>query len=885
MTTTGNGERLNFCCRLLSAVCRLPTPMKRPPLIFRLMLCSLFLPIIVALCAMLVCIFLFSENDIGEHYGTTFGIPDQLIGIALFALPFLLWFWMLWKGNWRRPILVAAVVYGAVFVVGAFELVQTYTPPDKRMISLYGTNGTDVYCNGVHLGQLTRNRSLNIRVDELMAKVPEWTTPPEQRWYDDTDENQRLMTWIPWDNFRKERFEASRKLHEKLYEPSRNRNVSGSASSVAKAALARREALLEHDADCRYWWSFRDGESQMAFRRSVSSYNLNRSFDQQSSYSSYEIGTGNSFSPSVGFHAQLLVDVLPELTPEQKADWDKHVLKHWSLLGVPLKRALDRMTARHRRDKNESLTELYETALHSTARLKYNLSAPPTEDECRRLLADWAAESAEYRSGFRFDYDIETQYAPMVDDNVLLPAEINETMRKPLTEQWRNKWRITSKWSERGWAPIAYFSWQNKSPDYFADFARWSATTGTARFALLDNESPNTVALFNTLLRRRSLVDLFNWQIHLYPTQINTYAQVNNPLVEADFREYIVNALSDPKHHANSRGEVERAVVRAIFGRINRETIDKDDFSIWVSSLPIPASSKNLAQRMLRIRSDKPLTFADQLQQAAGRGALIETDLTLDDVVQWFTDNPEGSLTKFFKEQEENIMVTEMPDGTYIKTTYGFGPWDVGSAVGRDYEKWQGLPHSFVLALLRSDTPEGNPQIRELIRKIWERDWHFVESAIATEYGSVSFDFQRQRLNDAIEVGSIYLPEYIMDLYLSAKRIPNGFIFIGNEPVYTGWSSNMASTLAVCESPKAKEILEKWLNETNAEENVLMEEAVREAKRSLERCLEIWQTRNELRQRKMEVFQDLVAGRMSPDDLLLSQPAWVWKDGKYVQAE
>jgi hypothetical protein len=35
----------------------------------------------------------------------------------------------------------------------------------------------------------------------------------------------------------------------------------------------------------------------------------------------------------------------------------------------------------------------------------------------------------------------------------------------------------------------------------------------------------------------------------------------------------------------------------------------------------------------------------------------------------------------------------------------------------------------------------------------------------------------------------------------------------------------------------------------------------------------------------MSVFEDLIAGRIIPDDLLLPQPSWVWKDGQYVQKD
>jgi len=823
------------------------------------MLCSLFLPIMLLVCCVWFMVLFYAPEETFTSQSFTLGVPSHWLMIALMLLPFVLYFWMFWSGNWRKPVLVGTLVYGICFftMMLALELVEAYTPPEKRTIRLYGTEGTDVYCNGVHLGQLP----LKIRVDELMAKVPEWTTPPEQRWYNDTDLEQRLVTYFPWDDFIKERYEAS----AELFGTSRDRNV----GSTPKAIQARREVLSQHDAGCRYWWSYRFNDTQMAFYRNIRSYY--QPFEKESHYY-FGLGIMSApFSPSVGFHAQLLVDVLPELTPEQKTDWDKHVLKHWSLLSGPLQDTLKGAATRHRRDKNETLVELYETALHSTARLHYGLSDPPTEEECRRLLVDWVkrAKNNFDEFGFRSSYD-DNPGRPNVGTSVLIPAGINEMMRKPLTEQWgKNKYRL-----EHAWAPVAYFSGQNKSADYFADFVRWSATTGKARTALLENEAPGVVALFKTLLNRRALTDTFFQQIYLYANQISAYSQVNNSLIETDLRDYIVKALSDPKHDGSSRPPLERAVRNAIFQRIDWKDIDKDEFSAWISLLPIPVATKTLVQQLLRLRSDEPLTFADQLQQNAGRLVLIETELTLDDVVQWFADNPEGSLLLFLKEQEENISVNDMSKQDRYREVYY--PGLVGGAIGRTenefYVQWEGLPHLFALTLLRMDTPEGEPQIRELLRRMLTnmQTSYFVEQAIKTEYGT--FDLRLNRRSDfAVNVGSIHLPDYILDLLLSsevtqAAETPGGQV--------TTDRTALASTLALCESPKAEEILEKWLAEVQAL-----------VKPQVERCLEIWRTRNALRQTKMAVFQDLVAGRIVPDDLLLPQPAWVWKDGEYVQAE
>jgi hypothetical protein len=805
-----------------------------------LLLSTLFLPIIITLGVIVYTTLRYApEGGLWIGQSLTLGVPTLWFIWALFALPLFLWFWILWSGNWRKPILTAGIVYTATFFIMVFELFENYTPPDKRMINIehYGIVGADVYCNGVLLGQTP----LKIRVDELIAKVPEWSTPPEQHWYDDAEPDKRLYTWFPWDDFRRERFEASKELF--------GANSNRKASNTPRANNARRELLNKHDAACRYWWSYRIGETQAAFvRNEYRSYYLNRPFDKISNYD-YNFA-GEALFPSLGFHVQLLLDVLPELTPEEKADWDRHVLKHWNLSGIALKNALGKTTKMYRdRDKNDPLVKLYENALHSTALLKYGLSDPPTEDECRRLLANWVAESASPKGGaFRsdgfyssgeFSQDLSS---PMVLPGILVPNNIHEPMRKALTEQWRkDKYRF-----DHGWSPVAYFSGQGKSPDYFADFARFSATTHDARLELLGNEAPGVAGLFKTLLHRRNNGDLLIRQYYCYAGKISLYAQVNNPLVETEMRNYIVQALSDPKHNDYSRNQVNGAVNSAIIWRSNRKEIDKEELSAWVASLPIPSSSKTLALQTLRLRRDEALTFADQLQKAAGKWTLIETELTLDDVIQWFADNPEGNLPKFLEEQEENITMSRDPDN-YDRYEYRDRTRD-GAPLP--------LPNLFIRALLRSDTSEGNPQVRDLVRKIWLNDPRLAEEVIADEYGYGAV-YRQQRGYHVYEAGASNLPDYLLDLFIEAKQPQN-------------WS--LMRVLVLCDSPKALEILEKWKGG-----------APPAMQPQVERSLEIWRTRSALRKQKMEGFADLVAGRVVPDDLLFEQPPWEWKEGKYVQ--
>lgn len=840
---------------------------RRPPLVFRLMLCTLFLPIMIALGVLLYFLW-FHAPEVWTQQTIILGLPSLHVAAAFYGLPFLLWLWMLWSGNWRRPVLFAGIVYFVAFILAAFEIVREHTPPEKREIDLTIMEGIDVYCNGVHLG----TTPFRIRVDELQARVPEWNTPPEQPWYSDEYPLEMLFTWFPWDDFREERFNASKELF--------GANTTQLVSHVPRAVKAKRETLAKHDAGCRYWWSFRQGDSTMGFYRKNNPYYLNTPFDRVRGY--FIAASISPFSPSAVYHAQLLADVLPELSPEEKTDWDRHVLKHWPLLSRPLSKAMILGPGRRNHDENDPLVKLYRTALDSTARLKYGLSDPPTEEECRRVLEQWVDESAKDRlfqfsntyssgalNGSPADLYVVNSDFDLIESVI---RQMGETVRVPLAEQWKkNRFRY-----ENGWAPLAYLAWTEKSPGYFDDFARYSATSNNGRIPLLGNDDPRAAALFRTLLHRRGLSTWLTPRFLCYATPIEIFAGVGNPRTEADFREYVVTALSDPDHNDTSRELLNRAVFNAIYYyRIRNKNIDKGELAQWVSSLSLNPPTKNLALRLIRIHDIEVKTFADRLQQAAGQQALIETELTLDEVTKWFAEHPDQGLFRFLADHEESITVsgvfqhenlsfstallsTSMSSTSTVNTTVAV-TWNDKDEVYQ-YAMWNELPSCFVLALLRSDTPEGDPKIRATIRQIWKQDQDraYIEQAIEREYGTINpVHFAES------DTGSVNLPDYIFDLCESVELKP-----------IVPWHYPLVTTLALCDSARAGELLEKWHAEAS-ESN----------KKQLERCLEIWRTRNELHRGKMKLFRDLVADRMKPDDLLLRQAPWVWKDGRYVQSQ
>ncbi|MDR2705626.1 MAG: hypothetical protein LBC02_07600, partial [Planctomycetaceae bacterium] len=80
--------------------------------------------------------------------------------------------------------------------------------------------------------------------------------------------------------------------------------------------------------------------------------------------------------------------------------------------------------------------------------------------------------------------------------------------------------------------------------------------------------------------------------------------------------------------------------------------------------------------------------------------------------------------------------------------------------------------------------------------------------------------------------------------------------------------TTLATGLELCPSPRAEQILEKWSQTKNP---------------IFIRNLENWRKRQEIREQTKKLFHELVEEKILPDDLLVPQTPWIWKDGKYVQ--
>ncbi|MDR0704086.1 MAG: hypothetical protein LBF88_03780 [Planctomycetaceae bacterium] len=832
----------------------------RQPFIFRLMLLSVFLPIFIVSGIILVHTIM-DKTFWQDQLLLLNGIPARWIGLFFETLPLFLGIWLFWKGRWRLPVFVAGTLYLSFILLTATARMDPYIPPEKRTIHVdsgsYENNS--VYCNGVYLGQTP----LEIRVDELKAKVPEWTSPPEQRFYgEDTVQH---YIWFPWDNFRKERFLEVKELFD------------STTRFETLTPAVRKEQLERYYADCRYWWRFENNKSQLVVQQKNSSpfRDVSGSFEKTENYS---FSPNKTFSPSAAIHAWLLAQVLAELTEPEKNDWDKHVLKHWSLLCPSLNKTLLRERSKYPND-HPSVKKI-ETALDSVARLKYGLSDPPTEEECRRLLTNWVQESFGKRPPFAMNNNYinppNTWSGKRVylanNEAILIDAAIKlmgETVRKPLAEQWKkNYYRF-----EKGWDPLLYVSGIDGSKEYFDEMVCYAATTHNGQFELLKNQNEQVVPLFRTILYHKNFLDLVKPNTKRYQQSIIDpiifYSDVDNPLLDTIFREYIVHVLSDPKLQRADNERLNLTIVEAISRQLWR--VKEEEFNVWITSLPLDQTSKDLLFRKYRIHHggtyhgvtynvvDESAFFSACLQSAAGHEVFIETKKTLGDVHRWFAENLDGTLSQFFKifandfelRNGNNVPITPKADTDHLVPVFSSDGNFVWNTLVDNH-----LPRYLVTVLLRTTTPETQKTIKQLCNNQVDRE--IVLAAIMSEFSSRAGD-NGMFSSEYSYYSFIGYPDYILDIFERLNEEEMSEI------------SEIVSELMLCPSPRAEQILEKW----SQTENKFL-------KQKITHSLKVWQQRKMIREQNKKLFYELVEEKIMPDDLLVPQTPWVWKDGKYV---
>jgi hypothetical protein len=241
--------------------------------------------------------------------------------------------------------------------------------------------------------------------------------------------------------------------------------------------------------------------------------------------------------------------------------------------------------------------------------------------------------------------------------------------------------------------------------------------------------------------------------------------------------------------------------------------------------------------------------------------------MTVEDVIRWFTENPNGTVSEFCK-----VFAGDVVFSTVNNPQKGRVRHVVHSSEKSEIEMNEGHLSTYLVgALWKINTPETQQIIKQLLNNT---DNH--NNILASFYREIDHEFVQFRMaktgdvNDYLTFRDISeeLPDFIFDILeiKNTENSPQGIMFIKKE---TTWSP----ILALCLSPRAGQILEKWANaeEDNKQKQIYL------------RDLEIWRKRKEIQEQNKELFHKLVEGKILPDDLLVPLAPWVWKDGQYVQ--
>ncbi|MDR2441329.1 MAG: hypothetical protein LBE12_18365 [Planctomycetaceae bacterium] len=760
-----------------------------------------------------------------------------LVGFSLFLVvlfPLLFGVWLFWSGKWRLPVLVGGTMLLGFVLLEIFVFQESYIPPEKRFIYCNNYQGSDIYCNGVYLGQTP----FQITVKELVAKVPEWTSPPEQSFYSENSDT-ITYTWYPWDDFRKEQFLKTRMF------------VSERPTGLLFADEQKKQMTYQYETDCRYWWRLENNKCRIVIKKSNHySYLYDKPFEKIPNYSIFN----DTEFLSAPIHAWVLAQVLEELTESEKNTWDRHVLKHWQSLAFPLTSALktedEKAEDENYRLKNhdDMRVKVFETALDSTARLRYGLSNPPTEEECRRLLANWVDESMSYHHRQSFsactnnyknigDDPIYHSAGSFSEERFLIDTAIRlmgETIQKPLIEQWKTNYYRTND----GWTPLLYVAQTNHDAEYFNELARYLAASQYGQLELLENQNEQVIPLFKTFLYQKKFIDMINDIINrnenfCYSQNIISYSSVNNPLLEPVFREYIVHALSDPKLSNTARTNLNETVIKVSSDRLQRENIDKKKLAVWVESLPLPQLSKDLLVQNARSNFGETKSFFDFLK------------ITVEDVNRWFAEHPKGTIGEFCSIFWEDLALSA--DAMFLLMN-NVREQNTTQIINFDEHAYK--PALLVRALLNINTPETQKTIKQIFNNdITGR--HLVLGVIREKFGINQTHIDYKNSLDLLDI-SRELPDFVLDIIDTLNKFE---------------SPTLARILVLCPSPKAEQILEKW---TRIEDDKL--------KQIFLRHLANWRKRKEILEQNKQFFYDLVDEKILPDDLLVPSVPWVWKD-------
>ncbi len=794
-----------------------------------------------------------------HHFYYGLGKDEYSLGLSVYhwnillggILPTVCVVLLLWKGALRFTFLATITPILLVIPVASMFPPVSRVEPEQRIIRLAGgpfPNGTDVYCNGVHLGQTP----LEIRVGELKNKVAPWTAPPQQPWFQNLP--QPLYTWYPWDQFERERYEG-RKM------------------------LGRDDSVLQFDARAQYWWKFEFQGSVFTVAEQIQAYTQTVSYDDIGGY--YPCFNVVALQPSVFAHRDVLADVMDKLDADEKHLWVEHVLKFYDLIGLKISLKVEE-------------GRIHKEYFDTVARAAYGLSEQPTAEECR-IAFEQMIEENDTMKGRRFLWTESATYFPWGtnvypyiyrNNNGLFPRALTLAPRairqmgdasvEPL-HALLEKYRCSG--DER--VPLLYAAQQQKNAILFGELARLYATTKTDLISLTANENALVVPLFADMLRRQPLCEFLLYGSREYGLTTKMYEvveSVDNPMLTPLIRAEFERLFSKYNPY-----DTESALTYYVMKCWMNEKTDRDELLRWVESLNIEQGFKDRVIK--RVKTRLSFTLGDFQQGQIGIMLFPgkHPDLTFRQLADWLKENPEKMIEDFFVHMDPAL---------------------------NDAAK--GKKIALLQILLTNQFIDDPDEAAEILRKVWAdpRQRQDLMQALQRQFvvvGEINvpstfpaaerrYQIQQQlrRSNDSSSSSSNFdSPINFGGLY-GQFAFDSGSAEIRNEDTnrrfFEGWSLSkalypifmelddeelcvpIARELAAQDNPEALDVLRKW----SESENPRLKKAATETLHGLE-------FREKIRAESKALFLELATGKIQPDDLLPKPKPWVWREGRYVQ--
>ena len=808
----------------------------------RLMSLVVYSPIMLALFSLLYMMFFMVPLEHQSHYQSHYfwcGLSiEQWSWIALGVCPVLAGLLLLWKGTLRIGFVLMVTPALLCLPVSSLFPPKGSLAPEKRIITIDkdhynfrgAPEGTDVYCNGVLLGQTP----LKIAVGELTQKVEPWTTPPPQKWLD--VKPRKFYSWFPWDGFLRERWDAH----------------------------------VDHNVEwnipkCRYWWRLEFQGAELCC--CDTGYNAVGSYDEIVEYGTLTYRT--LLAPSVIPHADLLLDVYPRLDEADKKLWAEYVLERFGLLWP---RMFHRMTP----EAKEAVACLY-----------YGLSDSPTASECRAALEKIAEENKEHHS-FSTSFHISDKFgfgksfnSTGFSKTALLGPIAMRRMGGAAVGPMVQLLRAYRYDPGDKTVPILFAAQTQNDPELFDELVRLYAVTGTSSLAVWGNRNENVVPLFETQFYHGTLANLFPqmffgrlsredvWMMKMIET-----CAYYNPLIEPFLRGQIEQKISKAN---NDRYVIYHVLQRYVQSRLQFTDIDREELLQWARSV----SGDDTDVAVFRARQNevnyphlKGELWRLFRQNSADRAEQVKwmQIVTYERITEWLKNYPGKNVIDFFATAIDND--TARANAILLVQSLFFKEFfnDPAESAKTLQDAWAdpemkrivlaALSRQFVEDL-RIQLDWNRRQMEELQRTGAYRE---QPTNIAAETGAVRVripgiygtydDFDENRMKE--------MPlQYSTALYTIFQELSE----VDQEELCI----RIAREISSQDSPEVLQLLQKWSESDNPR-----------LKQAASETLQGAQLREKIRAESRSLFLDLATGKIQPDDLLPVVPTWIWEDGKYV---